>query len=248
MKLLRIIRSLNPVGGGPAEGIRQITPHLKELGIDTSVVCLDPPDSPWLQEQPFHSIGLGPVLGSYGYRRDLPNCISHLAIESDCVIIEGLWQYHAFATWRALRSTGIPYFVYPHGMLDPWFKKSYPLKHLKKWCYWPWADYRVLRDASGVLFTTEQERLLSRQSFCLYQAKEQVVGFGTSLPPSEASIQRSAFLKRFPHLSNKRLLLFLSRIHPKKGIDLLLKAFSVVASSDSSLHLVLLVLIRLVAR
>jgi hypothetical protein len=40
-------------------------------------------------------------------------------------------------------------------MLDPWFKHTYPLKHLKKWLYWPWAEYRVLRDASKVIFTCE---------------------------------------------------------------------------------------------
>ncbi|QNJ00615.1 putative alpha-glycosyltransferase/ family 4 [Synechococcus sp. A15-62] len=239
MKLLRIIRSLDPIGGGPAEGIRQITSHLTALGIDTTVASLDSPDSPWLQGQTFHSKGLGPVLGSYGYRRNLPDCIRAIAQQHDCVIIEGLWQYHAFATWRALRSTGIPYFVYPHGMLDPWFKHAYPLKHLKKWCYWPWADYRVLRDASAVLFTTEQERLLAKQSFSLYRANEEVVGFGTSIPPSEAALQREVFLNHFPHLSDKRLLLFLSRIHPKKGIDLLLDAFSSVASSNSALHLVI---------
>ena len=124
-------------------------------------------------------------------------------------------------------------------MLDPWFKYTYPLKHVKKLCYWPWADYRVLRDASAVLFTTEKERLVAKQSFSLYRANEEVVGFGTSIPPSEVALQQAAFLNRFPHLSNKRLLLFLSRIHPKKGIDLLLEAFSVVASSNSALHLVI---------
>ena len=49
------------------------------------------------------------------------------------MIIHGTWQYHAFATWRALRGSAIPYFVYTHGMLGPWFKRTYPLKHLKKW-------------------------------------------------------------------------------------------------------------------
>jgi len=239
LKLLRLIRSLNPSGGGPMEGVRQITPHLASLGVTTTVASLDPPDSPWLQDQPFQSIGLGPVAGGYGYRRGLPARIRALAQQHDVVIIHGTWQYHAYATWRALHGCGIPYFVYTHGMLDPWFKHTYPLKHLKKWAYWPWADYRVLRDARAVLFTTEQERLLARQSFWLYEANEVVVGYGTSAPPADAERQRKAFLNRFPHLRGQRILLFLSRIHPKKGVDLLIEAFAAVASSDPHLQLVI---------
>ena len=94
MKILRLIRSLNPVHGGPAEGVRQITPHLSALGIDTTVASLDSPDAPWLKDQCFNAIGLGPVFGSYGYRRHLPKSIRFLAQKSDCVIIQGLWQYH----------------------------------------------------------------------------------------------------------------------------------------------------------
>jgi len=239
LKLLRLIRSLNPSGGGPMEGIRQITPHLTALGVATTVASLDPPKAPWLQDQPFQAIGLGQVAGGYGYRRGLPARIRVLAQQHDVVIIHGIWQYHAYATWRALRGSAIPYFVYTHGMLDPWFKRTYPLKHLKKWVYWPWADYRVLRDASAVLFTTEQERLLARQSFWLYRAHEVVVGYGTSAPPADAEHQRQAFLARFPHLQGQRMLLFLSRIHPKKGVDLLIEAFAAVASSDPRLKLVI---------
>lgn len=221
------------------EGVRQISPYLTALGVTTTVASLDSPDAPWLQGQPFQAVGLGPVVGSYGYRRALPACIHRLAKDHDAVIIHGIWQYHAFATWRALRGTGIPYFVYTHGMLDPWFKRTYPLKHFKKWAYWPWADYRVLRDAKAVLFTTEQERLLARQSFWLYEAKEVVVGYGTSAPPADAESQRQAFLQLFPHLRGQRILLFLSRIHPKKGVDLLIEGFAAVASIDLRLHLVI---------
>lgn len=239
MKLLRLSRSLNPTGGGIAEGVRQITPHLAALGVVSTVASLDPPEAPWLQHQPFTAIGLGPVASGYGYRRGLPARILDLAQQHDVVIIEGTWQYHAYATWRALRGTGIPYFVYTHGMLDPWFKRTYPLKHLKKWTYWPWADYRVLRDARAVLFTTEQERRLARQSFWLYRAKERVVGYGTSPPAGDAQTQRQLFLATYPHLQGKRLWLFLSRIHPKKGVDLLIEAFAAVATSDPQLHLVI---------
>jgi glycosyltransferase involved in cell wall biosynthesis len=239
MKLLRVSRSLNPAGGGIAEGVRQITPHLAALGVATTVASLDPPEAPWLQDQPFQAIGLGPVAGTYGYLRGLPARIRALAQQHDVVIIEGIWQYHAYATWRALRGSAIPYFVYTHGMLDPWFKRTYPLKHLKKWAYWPWADYRVLRDAQAVLFTTEQERLLARQSFWLYKANEVVVGYGTSAPPPDAESQRQAFLQRFPQLRGQRILLFLSRIHPKKGVDLLIEAFAAVAHADPRLQLVI---------
>jgi glycosyltransferase involved in cell wall biosynthesis len=124
-------------------------------------------------------------------------------------------------------------------MLDPWFKHTYPLKHLKKWAYWPWAGYRLLRDAEAVLFTTEQERVLARESFWLYQARERVIGYGTSAPTGDANRQRQMFLNRFPELTGKRVLLFLSRIHPKKGIDLLIDAFAAVASTDPALHLVI---------
>jgi glycosyltransferase involved in cell wall biosynthesis len=221
------------------EGVRQITPHLAALGVSTTVASLDAPDAPWLQNQSFEAIGLGPVAGGYGYRRALPSRIRALAQKHDAVIIHGTWQYHAFATWRALRGSGIPYFVYTHGMLDPWFKRTYPLKHLKKWAYWPWADYRVLRDARAVLFTTEQERLLARQSFWLYKANELVVGYGTSAPPPDAEHQRQAFLQRFPQLRGQRIFLFLSRIHLKKGVDLLIEAFAAVAHADPSLQLVI---------
>lgn len=237
--ILRVIRSLNPSGGGPIEGIRQIAPHLAGLGVSTTVACLDHPDDPWLKDHPFHAIGMGPVTGTYGYRRGLPARIRALAEQHDVVIIEGIWQYHAFATWRALLGSRIPYFVYSHGMLDPWFKHTFPLKHFKKWAYWPWADYRVLRDARAVLFTTEQERLLARQSFWLYRAHEVVVGYGTSAPPDDAEGQRQAFLQIFPHLRGQRILLYLSRIHPKKGVNLLIEAFAVVAASDPRLQLVI---------
>ena len=102
----------------------------------------------------------------------------------DAVIVNGLWQYHSFGYLAgAFHRTSTPYYVFPHGMLDPWFKRRFPLKHLKKWLYWPWADYRVLRDARAVLFTCEQEKLLAPQSFALYRVHPVVTGLGTTTPP-----------------------------------------------------------------
>jgi len=150
----------------------------------------------------------------------------------DCVIVHGIWQYLSFAAWRRYAGSSIPYFVFIHGMLDPWFKETFPLKHLKKWLYWPWAEYRLLRDAAAVIFTSEEERLQARKSFWLYRVREKVSPLG--IEASEISPNAGAeFLSRYPKLQNTRNFLFLGRLHPKKGCDILLDAFAQVRSRDS---------------
>jgi len=129
--------------------------------------------------------------------------------------------------------------MFVHGALDPWFKRTYPLKHIKKWLYWPWAEYRVLRDAQAVLFTCDAERVLARKSFWLYRANEAVVDFGIPVPVGDPHGQREGFFRMYPATRNKRLLLLLSRIHPKKGCDLLIEAFAKVAGRNPELHLVM---------
>ena len=156
----------------------------------------------------------------------------------DAVIVDGLWQYNVFGVWRACVGTATPYFVFPHGMLDPWFKRTYPLKHFKKWLYWPWAEYRVLRDARAVFFTCEEEKRLARESFWLYRANETVASLGLAEPPGDPATQCALFLQKFPNLREKRLLLFLGRLHVKKGCDLLIEAFAAVAKKNPALHLV----------
>ena len=155
------------------------------------------------------------------------------------MVVSGLWQYHGFATWRALQRTETPYFVFTHGMLDPWFKREYPLKHLKKCLYWPWADYRLLRDARAVFFTSEEERRAASQSFRPYRANEVVVNYGTPGPVGDSVKQRELFFLQFPHLRGKRLLLFISRIHPKKGCDILIDAFAGLRDRDPALHIIM---------
>lgn len=222
------------------EGVRQYGTCAERLGHEIDVLTLDDPASNFLQDYPLRIFAIGPSKSRYAYNPRLMDWLLSHANQYDAVIINGLWMYHGFGAWRALRKMKVPYFVFTHGMLDPWFKRTYPLKHLKKWLYWPWAEYRVLRDATRVLFTCEQERILARDSFWLYKVKEAVVNYGAGRPPDlEPQRLRGAFLEAHPELRDKRLFLFLSRIHVKKGCDLLLKAFATVAAKDPALHLVM---------
>jgi len=143
----------------------------------------------------------------------------------DALISHGLWRYNSRATRLAARAAGRPYFVFPHGMLDPWFKRYYPVKHLKKCVFWWLTEYSVLRDAQAVLFTCKEELLLARESFWPYKCVERVVPLGTGEPPENREAQQKAFFGAFPEMKNKRMLLFLGRLHEKKGCDLLLRAF-----------------------
>jgi len=239
MKILHILPSINPAGGGPMEGVRQYGMSANKSGNQIEVLTLDQPDAPFIAEYPLKVHALGPSVGGYRYNSRLKGWLRQHAGEYDAVVVNGLWQYHGLGAWRALHGSGVPYYVFTHGMLDPWFKRTYPLKHLKKWLYWPWAEYRLLRDARAVFFTCEEERRLAPQSFWLYKVNGVVVNYGTSEPPQNGPELREAFLTSYPHLRDKRLLLFLSRIQEKKGCDLLIEAFARVASSDSALHLVM---------
>lgn len=236
---MQSIRSVNPEGGGVIEVVKQFSRVLEGQGHDVTIVSLDAPTDPWVQECPHRVEALGPSRANYGASARFVPWLREHANAFDAVIVNGLWQFNSFGVWQALRGTSQHYFVFPHGMLDPWFKRTYPLKHLKKWLYWPWAEYRVLRDAHAVLFTCEQEKDLARQSFWLYRCHERVVSLGISRPTGDPATQRETFLARFPQCRGQRLVLFLGRIHEKKGCDLLIRAFADAALFHSDLLLVL---------
>jgi glycosyltransferase involved in cell wall biosynthesis len=234
MRILRSTHSINPAIGGPIESIKQSSAALIARGHEVEIISLDAPTDAWVRECPIKVHALGPGRGSYGYAPGFASWLARRRSDYDAVIVHGLWQYSSFGVWRVLHGTDTPYFVFPHGMLDPWFNRTYPLKHLKKILYWPWAEYRVLRDAAAVLFTSEQERLPARKSFSPYRCHEEVVSYGTASPVLDLDRARESFLAHFPELAGKRLILFLGRLHEKKGCELLVEAFSEIRRNSGA--------------
>ncbi|PTB20581.1 transferase [Trinickia symbiotica] len=226
LRILHVVATVNPASGGPIEGILQMARGHKRNGDTVEIVSLDSPSdrSVIACEVPCHAVG--PSLGKYRYTPKLMSWLSDNASRFNAVIVNGIWNYASLGAWRALHGSTTPYFVFTHGMLDPYFRKRYPLKHLKKCLYWPWAEYRVLRDANAVFFTCEEEMRLARYSFWPYDCKPVVVNYGTAGASGDAIQQREAFFSKFAHLRGKRNLLFLGRVHEKKGIDLTLNGLA----------------------
>jgi glycosyltransferase involved in cell wall biosynthesis len=238
MRILHIIGTLSPEAGGPSQAVRMILRH-REIGYFGEVVTLDDPSSPFLNSLDFPVYPLGPVSTTYAYSPKLIPWIQQNYQGYDGVIVHGLWQYVGRAT-RAALAGRMPYMVFTHGMLDPYFKRASRLKHFKKWLYWAPVEYRVLRDAYRVLFTSTAEKELAEQSFWLHRWTPHVVPYGVNGPPDgDSQPLRTAFFERCPGVADKRYLLFLGRIHRKKGCDLLIEAFAKVARQDPGLHLVM---------
>lgn len=250
LKILHIISGTDPREGGPVECVRQLDAELRRHGVVQEVLSLDPPGDPAAAAFPckVHALGNPRTRGTgllqriKRWARYAPQAREWAKThcrDYDAVVVNGLWNYSTRIARLALADGAVPYVVYSHGMLDPWFRKRYPAKHAIKQVLWWFNEGVLLRRANAVLFTCEQERMLARQTFRPYKVTERVVAFGTSAPPPPTTGQIPAFRAMVPALGERRYLLFFGRIHEKKGCDLLIDAFATIADSAPELDLVI---------
>ena len=137
---------------------------------------------------------------------------------TDAVHFHGLWQRHFPALAAACRREGIPYVVSPHGMLEPWARRQ---KWWKKWPYFHLVEKRWIAGAASVLATAEPEAARLRGIFPKSRVESLPLGLTADKRPDHA-IARA----RLGWNAKETVLLFLSRIHEKKGLDLLLSALA----------------------
>src|SRR5438552_15304957 len=87
------------------------------------------------------------------------------------------------------------------------------------------------------------EMIQARRSYWLYRCNEIMVNYGTAGPTADSAAQKNLFLEKFPALRGKRVLLFLGRIHGKKGCRELIDAFRQVffqrRKNAGDIHLVM---------
>ena len=235
LRILHVIDSMDPASGGAPAAIRQLIPLMREIGVDAEVVCFDADTDGSVTHECFPMHRLGPGRGPWRYHPKFRAWLGRALPRFDACIIHGLWLYNGYASTkeshglRNLKNPRTPrVFIMPHGMLDPWFQRAAHrrLKALRNRIWWAMVERATIRRADGLLFTTQEERRLASVGFRdLPSSREWVVGLGTDGPPEWQPSMRDAFREACPGVGEKPFLLYMGRIDPKKGIDILMDAW-----------------------
>ena len=224
MKILLTISSMDPRFGGVVEYINQIAPLLLTKNSAVEVACMDNPDEEWVTNSSYKINATGDIKSTYSFSIRFLKWLDLNITRFDVVLINGIWQYHSYAAYSMCKKHHIPYFLLPHGMLDPWFKKTYPLKHFKKLIYWTFFERRVVNNAKGLIFTCDEEKFAARHSFPGYSPAEYVSVLGLKKNDYDVTEAKIFFFQKFPNIRGKKIITFMGRIHEKKGCDLILEA------------------------
>jgi len=239
MKVLHVVASLSPTWGGPVPVVKGITEAMAKKGLNVTLFA------PVVQGGSHGVIQLEGVRVRL-FRQDLLSEVwraysseltktLHREIERfDLVHIHEIWHHPHFAAYRAARKAKKPFIITVHGALEPWCLNY---KALKKRIYAVLIQRRILNRAAAIHAITQEE-------------VEHIRAFGVDSPiftipngiDSEEFSElppREELEKHYPELQGKKVVLFLGRIHPKKGLDLLARAFGQVARERKDVHLLI---------
>src|SRR4051812_45714417 len=175
---------------------------------------------------------IGPTTQPLSRHPQITPPLEAMTRDADVVHIHALWEEIQHRAARAAERLNVPYLFTLHGMLDPWSLRQ---SRLKKQLYLMLRLRRDLNRAAAIHFTDETERDLTaplklRPPSIVERLIVDLSDFA-SPPP------RGEFREKFPQVGDRPIVLFLSRLHPKKGLDLLLPAFVRAKLSDAVLVL-----------
>ena len=215
LRVVHTTASLHARHGGPPRTISALAEGLGRAGAHVDVVAL-------AEGRPGEAVRPDPTLaatalvepGGRAGRRRFARAVCE--VRPDVVHDHGLWLPTNHAAARAAAQQGAPFVVSTRGMLEPWARRHSRLKKTAAW----WAFQRRDLATSAALHATAPSEAESLRSVGL-RAPIAVVPNGVDAPPLAAgAASRPA--------GAPRRALFLSRVHPKKGLPLLLGAWAQV--------------------
>ena len=238
IRVLHVIPSVAERSGGPATAIVPMCRALQQEGIEVLLVTTDAGISE-------DRMGNGQVcdykgvpamifpsqLGeSFKYSRPLASWLSENVRDFGLAHIHAVFNHSSIAAAHVCHRNGVPYIVRPLGTLDPW---SMTQKSLRKNLFWQIAGKGMLRRAAAVHYTTETERRATEKLFGLNHGKVIALGIETT---SATTLSRDGLAHYFPSFASDPYVLVLSRLHPKKGLDVLIDAFLALVQEPKFAH------------
>lgn len=244
MKILHVIAGLAPQGGGPHKAAPELCRALTCKGHEVTIFTTNADskgvlnvrtDRPVLWEGV--TIRYFPISWPrrWVFSFPLARALKKNVRTFDIVHIHSLYLFHTFVTARYCRQYGVPYLIRPHGTLDPFLRRK---SRWKKTIYNFLIEKRSLDHAAAIHYTTQEEMNLAHYALKI-RAPGVAVPLGLELKEYTTLPPRGTFRSQFPEIGDKFLILFLSRINFKKGLDLLARAYGIVARQRDDVHLVL---------
>lgn len=237
MKILHVVISLAPEWGGPVKVVHELTESLVEKGLEVTLfapvqkggeINIAQPKGVNLQlfEEGFLSCCWS------GYSPKLAKAVAQEVSKFDLVHIHELWSYPHLVASRAARKLGKPYVVTVHGELEPW---AINCKALKKKIYSVLVQRRILQKAAVLHAITDEEIKHIRA----YGVDNKILMIPNGINPQEfqALPAHRELEQLYPQLAGQQVVLFLGRLHPNKGLDILARAFGKVARGRDDLCL-----------
>lgn len=236
MRVLHVVPSLDPLAGGTVAAVDGLARAQAAAGLEVEVFATfsEPAAAsvaPVLKAAGVKVTAVGPTAGALRRHPDMAALLRPLVKQADVVHLHGLWEEPQWLASTLARKTSTPVMLSPHGMLDAWPLRQ---KWLKKRLYRLWRLDPMLKRASAFHLTTDEEA--SSVARFGFDATRVVVPLGLDLSEFQPPPDAGRFRSRNPGLGDDPLVLFLSRLHHKKGVELLIPAFAELVSAGGRLQ------------
>lgn len=244
MRVLHVVDSLDPARGGPPQVVTRLAGAQVGLGCEVTVLTRDEPDRKEAIAESISAlpnaggITIATVPGGGGLGKVFGKTAERWAAEHgdfDFAHLHAVWGSMPHGAARALASRGVPYTLCPHGMLDDW---SMAQSTLKKKIHLALISGKTFRGCAFIHALNEHEAACI-ESFG-FGPKAEVLNNGVFRDEFDELPEPGSFRAKHPGLGDKPYIVFISRLHFKKGLDHLAGAFITIAGKHPDAHLVVI--------